>query len=96
MEDNVAAEHHDSSQSAQVKFSKDVKLLLSTFKVLGNPFLEDSNDLYALDAKLVASQDAVKNLHQIHDIGKSQFEVFVQKRQWTSSKPISDTIPKNK
>eukprot|EP00794_Sanderia_malayensis_P008301 gene8301-9185_t len=47
----------------------------------------DSNDLYALHTKLVASQDALKNLHQIHDIGKSQFEVFVHKRLWTSSKP---------
>ena len=46
-------EHHDSNLSAQKPFITDVKGMYDALAELGNPFLDDSADLYALDIKLV-------------------------------------------
>lgn len=43
------AEHHDSFTSTQTHFLKDMKLMLLAVNEPGNPFLDDSSDLYALD-----------------------------------------------
>ena len=42
-------EHHDLSRVTQRKFQQDVKLLASAIEDLGNPFADDTFDLYALD-----------------------------------------------
>ena len=50
------AEHHDSFTSTLTHFLKDMKLMLLAVNEPGNPFLDDSSDLYALDTKEVANQ----------------------------------------
>ena len=51
--------HHDLSRATQRKFQQDVKLLASAIEDLGNPFADNSFDLYALDTKLVTSKEAI-------------------------------------
>ena len=51
--------HHDLSRATQRKFQEDVKLLASAIVDLGNPFADNSFDLYALDTKLVTSKEAI-------------------------------------
>ena len=43
--------HHKQVPSIQTAFAKDVRNMLSVMDELGNPFLEDSKDLIALDTK---------------------------------------------
>ena len=69
-------------------------LMLLAVNELGNPFLDDSGDLYALDTKEVANQNAVKTLRQVQDIGVKQFEEYLEARLWTQVTLIADTISK--
>ena len=43
-------DHHESSKSQQLKFCKEVSSLVAVFEEMGNPFLEESNDLLALNS----------------------------------------------
>ena len=88
-------EHHDSNLSAQKHFITDVEGMYDALAELGNPFLDDSADLYALDTKLVPGQQAIKNLYALENIGKEQFKTYMDKRVLNNYKPISDTITKN-
>lgn len=88
-------EHHDSNLSAQKRFITDVKGMYDALAELGNPFLHDSADLYALDTKLVPGQQAIKNLYAVENIDKEQFKTYMDKRVLNNDKPISDTITKN-
>ena len=63
---------------------------------LGNPFLDDSADLYALDTKLVPGAEAIKNLNDVETLGKAQFKSYMDTRVLNNDIPISDTIAKNK
>ena len=89
------AEHHDSSTSTQTHFLKDVKLMFLAVNELGNPFINDSGDLYSIDTKQVANQNAVSALRQVQDIGMKQFEEYLEARFWTQVTPITDTIFNN-
>ena len=68
--------------------------MLLAVNELGNPFLDDSGDLYALDTKEVANQNAVKTFRQVQDIGVKQFEEYLEARLWTQVTLIADTISK--
>ena len=45
--------HHEQTPGVQVLFKKDVTSLVSAIEEVGNPFEEDSKDLYALDSKVI-------------------------------------------
>ena len=50
---------------------------VSAFQQAGNPFLEKSKDLRALDSKNIANQNAVENMRKVAESGAKQFnEVF--------------------
>jgi hypothetical protein len=52
---------------------KHVTSLLAVFEENGNPFLDDSDELFAIDTKNIASDDVVKTLGTIVQLGKDQF-----------------------
>lgn len=54
------SQHHEESPSRQKLFLNKVNSLYSTILELGNPFEEESNDLYVLDTKDVADTDKRK------------------------------------
>jgi hypothetical protein len=88
-------EHHDSNPSAQKHFADDVKRMYDALADLGNPFLDDSDDLYALDTKLVPGPEAIKHLQTVEAIGIAQFKLYMDTRILNNNIPISDTITKN-
>ena len=45
--------HHDQLPGVQKKFKREAKSLTSVFEELGNPFLEESQDLLVLDTKYI-------------------------------------------
>ena len=61
---------------------------------LGNPFIDDSVDLFALDTKIVPGTEAIKHLYAAEMIGQEQFKSFMDTRILKNN-PISDTIVKN-
>ena len=68
----------DASPSIQVAFLHDINLMLSAINEQGNPFLDDSKDLYALDTKGVTSQNVVNDLFRVQKLRKAQFQEFQQ------------------
>ena len=43
--------HHEQTKKAQGDFLKNILALTATFKELGNPFQDESEELYSLDTK---------------------------------------------
>ena len=89
-------EHHDSNPSAQKHFVADVKKMYNALDELGNPFLDDSADLYALDTKLVPGEEAIKHLNAVEALGQEQFKSYMDTRVLNNDSPISDAIVRNK
>ena len=93
-ESSKVREHYDSNASAQRHFTSDVKAMYDALAELGNPFIDDSADLFALDTKIVPGTEAIKHLYAAETIGQEQFKSFMDTRILKNN-PISDTIVKN-
>ena len=87
-----ALDHHDSSVSAQSNFFRDVKKLLLAFEDVGNPFDDDSNDLFDLETKVVVPENLKSNLYKLETTGTEQFKEFMRYKIWKKTSPLSDTI----
>ena len=93
-ESSKVREHHDSNATAQRHFTSDVKAMYEALAELGNPFIDDSADLFALDTKIVPGTEAIKHPYAAETIGQEQFKSFMDTRILKNN-PISDTIVKN-
>ena len=87
--------HHDPSHNSQVTFKKDVEALVDAFCDLGNPFLEESDDL-TLDTIDTMDEEVVMSIRNIYNTVWEQYTLFVQERLHDEKKNISDPIKKNK
>ena len=87
--------HHEQLPSIQKSFASDFNNVMSCFEKLGNPFSEDSRDLYALDTKVLMSDEVVATLRSVQNKGKDQYEQFVQTRLQDPSISFYDNISKN-
>ncbi len=83
-------------QGIQKDFVKKVKSLTATITDMGNPFLEESNDLLSLDNRDILGEDAVTSVRKAEWLGQSQYDNFVADRIVEQRKPLQDTITKNK
>ena len=57
--------HHKQVKSIQETFETQVRALVNVLETIGNPFLEDTDNLVALDTKELASDkvvDTVRNM----------------------------------
>lgn len=72
--------HHVEHRSFQVSFFKDVSSLAAAVEDLGNPFLEETGDLFTLDMKVITEEPAVSRLRHIESLGKEQCETFISER----------------
>ena len=79
----------------QKRFVSNTKNVVEAIEEMGNPFLDDSSDLVALDTKLIMSETVVNNMQAAEQLGKTQYEAFVDERISGSSKPFYDPIQKN-
>ena len=93
-EDNIR--HHDQTTSVQASFTKDVRSLVKVMEELGNPFEEDSPDLVALDNKESVGSPAIEAVRKVREIGLKQFQGFVRDCLVERTKPVEDTIHRNK
>ena len=95
---NIASSlpHHETEKGYQVSFFNDVKALESTLNEMGNPFLEDSQDLFVIDTKVVADKCTVEIMKKSESLGKEQFETFVKDRLVERKVPLDEPIKRNK
>ena len=58
------------------QFHKEVKSLLSTLEDVGNPFDDDSNDLFGIETKIVVPETIAQNLYKLEHVGEKTFSRF--------------------
>jgi len=88
--------HHEQTEGVQNAFRKDVCSLVNVMEKLGNPFEDEGEDLLVLDSKKIADPSAVETVRMAHQIGKQQFLTFTKECLVERTKPIDDTIHRNR
>ena len=92
---NIEGLQHEQQPGMQYAFLKDVQSLTVVLQDMGNPFLEESNDLLVLYTKDIM-ESVAGTIRKVKTIGQEQYSKFVD--EWLSKcvTPISDPLPKNK
>ena len=88
--------HHDQTASIQRRFVKHVANLVEAIEKLGNPFAVDSKELIAIDTKYIMDKLVEATVESAKSIGEKQFAEYKEGRLLALTKPIDDTIPRNK
>ena len=91
-----ATSHHEVHKSFQTSFLVDVKALVNTMEELGNPFLEDSQDLIALDTKEIPGREAVSMMMKAEAIGQEQSKAYISECLVNRKKSMYEPIKRNK
>ena len=80
--------HYEQTPAIQREFCKDVMSVISSFEVLGNPFTEESQDLFAIHAKDVMDGCVVEK--NVVNLGEDQYRSFVKERFVERSKAVTE------
>ena len=75
---------------------REVRALTLAFEDLGNPFEEESKDLFSLDTKVVKDPLTVQTVKDVKALGRSKYETFVTERFIERSKSIMIPLEKSK
>ena len=87
--------HHEQTKGMQSSFYQDVKELVKVIEEMGNPYLDETEELLVLDNKEVASPDVLRSLQIIEKCGQDQYQAFVDERLKKRSKSVFDPIKRN-
>ena len=72
--------HHEQNPAVQATFLKEVKYLVAVFEEMGNPFLEQSEDLLVLDTKDILDASVAEAVRTAETLGVEQYQQFVEER----------------
>ena len=64
--------HHEEGFSTQKSFKEQVVNLTDVINGMENPFLEDTDELLALDARNILDEPVVNNVREVCNLGKLQ------------------------
>lgn len=81
--------------SAQRNFQQNVKSLTETLSDLGNPYTEQSEDLFSLVHKVIADVSVVPTVREDERTGQDMYAAFVEVRFIKRQKKVFDPIKKN-
>ena len=84
--------HHEQIKGVQNTFWKQVNAVCNTIEEMGNPFADQTGDLFVLDTRDIADSKVVETVRTVEQLGKE----FVTKRLQERTTPLFDTIQKNK
>ena len=87
--------HHDQQPCVQTAFLKEVKALVAVLDEMGNPFLEHSDDLLAIDTRDIVDKEVAETVRNIETVGEEQYTKFLTERLEKCETPITETIRKN-
>ncbi|VDI11065.1 Hypothetical predicted protein [Mytilus galloprovincialis] len=88
--------HHEQVKSRQDTFARQVKAFCSVLEEMGNPFMEQSDDLLILDTRDIVDPRVAETVRKVEEIGKEQFNKFVTERLQSNTKSIYEPIKQNK
>lgn len=78
--EDSSSRHHSDTAANKGKFAQDLKSLVTTINSMGNPFLEQTLDLYNIDTKNIASPEVVETMFNIEIYGEEQYMAFCNER----------------
>ena len=87
--------HHEHIASAQVKFATEVGALVQVLGDMGNPCMEESEDLLVLDSRDVADPAIVQTVREIENTGQDQYDKYMTEGGIERTTPVFDPISKN-
>ena len=87
--------HHDEGHSTQSNFKMKVLSLVEAFGDMGNPFLDQSEDLSTLDAGIIMDKSAVDTVFTIEALGREQFNSYYKSVFVDCTRSIHDPIKRN-
>ena len=88
-------QHHEQTQSTQMAFFNQVKALRNVIEEMGNPFIDESNDLLVLDTRDLTDPSVVNDMRNLKKTGQEQYDKFVTERLVTQTSPVNDPIKRN-
>ena len=89
-------QHHEQHPQVQTSFIKEVKSLVAVMEEMGNPFLQQSQDLLILDTRDILDPSVGESVRKAEELGEKQYCDFVNDRLVKRNVPITDVKPKNK
>ena len=84
--------HHDEGYSTHNNFKLQVLSLVEAFEDMGNPFLDQSEDLSTLDTGIVMDESVVDSVRTIEALGKEQFSSYYKSVLIDCTSSIHDPI----
>ena len=72
--------HHEQVESKQNSFVKQVQAMTNTLEEMGNPFLEECEDLLVLGTCDIADLKDANTIRNIEQIGKNQYQEYIRDR----------------
>jgi len=91
-----ATRHHEDKPATQLRFIKDVQMLISTIEDMGSPFSDCSEHLVTLDSGQIMEPEICENLKRIRDLGQKQFEEFFHNRLMKRTEGLEVPLKKSK
>ena len=74
---NKKSKHHDEAHATQKDFLQKVKRPQAILAEMGNPFEEESSELYAFDTKDFVDTQVAENMARLPNTGKKQYSTFM-------------------
>jgi hypothetical protein len=88
--------HHEEIHAAQKDINAKVNRLLLTISEMGNPFEEESPDLYSLDTKDVVESGIADEILKLADKGRDQYRTFLSRMRDGDNPGFYEPLIKNK
>ena len=88
--------HHDQKPGVHEAFAIDVRALVTVIEDLRNPCEKMSQEMIVLDTKEIADPAVLKTVRHAKRIGQEQFDAFTKQCLVDETKPIDETIHRNK
>jgi len=68
--------HRDQTPNVRASFLKDVRFLVDIIENMGNPFEEESQDVFKLETKTMVHPATVETVMNVKRIGQEHFEAL--------------------
>lgn len=94
-DDKESFQHHEQGLATQKTCQRQVNSLSDTIRSMGNPFLDDFEELVTLDSCNCADKSVANTILILADTGKRQYEEFVKKVLDERTQSIHDLIKRN-
>ena len=88
--------HREQMKGVQNTCQNQVDAVCSTIEETGNPFADQTGDLFVLDTRAIADSKVVETVRTVEQLGKDQYQQLVTERLQERTTPLYDTIQKNK